>query len=101
MENIRGLSDDPRNLYYPRLSVQCEETGAHTKAVMIRDKRFKYIYRLYEKDEFYDLEKDKEEKKNLIDDPVYSGKISAMKEEVLRFMVETCDTVPVVPDKRE
>lgn len=101
MEDIKGLSDDPRNLYYPRLSVQCEETGAHTKAVMIRDERFKYVYRLYERDEFYDLERDGEEKQNLIDSPVYAQKIAAMKEEVLRFLVETCDTVPVLPDARE
>ena len=42
-----------------------------------------------------------EEKQNLIGSPVYAQKIAAMKEEVLRFLVETCDTVPVLPDARE
>ena len=38
---------------------------------MIRMKNYKYVYRLYEKDEFYNLENDPLELCNEIDNPQY------------------------------
>lgn len=66
---------------------------------MERNLKYKYIYRLYEKDEFYDLEQDPEECRNEIENPCYSGIVAEMKERMLRFLVETGDFVPNRKDR--
>jgi len=86
--------------YWPRLSTQYSEGPEHTKAVMIRMGNLKYTYRLYEKHELYDLDKDPLELKNLIEDPSYSTQIGVLKERLLRFMIETGDYVPNRRDRR-
>lgn len=86
--------------YWPRLSTQYEEGPQHTKAQMIRMENYKYIYRLYEKDEFYDLNVDPTELNNSIDDSKYTQQISQMKERLLRHLIETGDFVPNRRDKR-
>ena len=89
----------PSNLYWARTSVQ-ERMPEHTKAVMIRDDRYKYVYRLYEKDEFYDLKIDPYETNNRIDDSEYNSEIERLKHSMLGFYVETCDVVPKKRDER-
>ncbi len=89
----------PSNLYWARTSVQ-ERMPEHTKAVMIRDDKFKYVYRLYEKDEFYDLSIDPYEKDNRIDDSQYVDEIERLKHNLLDYYVETCDVVPKKRDER-
>lgn len=86
--------------YWPRLSTQYEEGPQHTKAHMIRIDNFKYTYRLYEKDEFYDLSTDPTELDNRIDDNRYSQQILLMKDRLLRHLIETGDFVPNRKDKR-
>jgi arylsulfatase A-like enzyme len=86
--------------YYPRLSTQYSEGPEHTKAVMIRMKNFKYTYRLYEQDEFYDLDKDPYELNNAIEDPAYAQDIKVMRDRLLQFMIETGDYVPNRRDLR-
>jgi hypothetical protein len=87
------------NPYYPRLKVQ-KDSIAHTKATMIRSSQYKYIHRLYEEDEFYDLENDPEEKDNNIHSSVYSFAITDMKMEMLKWYQTTCDIVPFEQDER-
>ncbi|RGT71626.1 sulfatase-like hydrolase/transferase [Mediterraneibacter massiliensis] len=89
----------PEALYWARTSVQ-ESIPEHTKAVMIRDKEYKYIYRLYEGDEFYDLENDPKEMYNEIKNVHFEEKIAIMKERLLRFLIETTDCVPKYRDER-
>ncbi|MGM9602837.1 MAG: sulfatase-like hydrolase/transferase [Faecousia sp.] len=89
---------DPNDLYAPRQLLQSHDTGEHTKAAMIRTKQYKYIRRLQEKDEFYDLEKG--EQINRIDDPVYVSIAAALKENLMDWYMETCDIVPQIPDSR-
>ena len=86
--------------YWPRLHEQGKEGPEHTKATMIRMGHFKYVKRLYEKDEFYDLEKDPLEINNLIDEPQYKEQILLMKERMLTFYQETGDIVPNRRDLR-
>lgn len=88
----------PTSAYWPRLSTQEQEGPEHTKAVMIRMGNLKYVYRLYEKDEFYDLSKDPQELVNEIDNPIYKQNINDMKLRILQFMVETGD---IVPDRKD
>lgn len=91
---------DPNDLYYPRLSLQASDGPEHTKAVMCRTKTHKYVYRLYEQDELYDLVADPSELVNRIDDPSMSVIKDELKNRLLRFMVETADAVPLAPDSR-
>jgi arylsulfatase A-like enzyme len=92
---------NPSNLYWPRVSLQTTDDGPyHGKAVMCRTKDFKYVRRLYEKDELYDLNNDPGELFNLIDDLKYKDIRISMTERMLTWYVETCDVVPFEIDLR-
>ena len=96
MEPLHG----PESPYWPRISTQHESDAAHTKGCMIRMGSLKYILRLYEDDQLYDLEKDPMELENRIGDPAYADALRTMKERMLRFYMETGDFVPTRMDKR-
>ena len=88
-------------LYWPRVSLQTTDDGPyHGKAIMCRTKDFKYVRRLYEKDEFYDLNRDPGEIHNCIDEPKYGSILANLKERMLTWYVETCDVVPFDTDWR-
>ena len=92
---------NPAGLYWPRVGLQSTDDGPyHGKAIMCRTKDFKYVRRLYEKDELYDLNNDPEEKINLIDNSRYKDILISMKERMLTWYVETCDVVPFETDWR-
>jgi arylsulfatase A-like enzyme len=92
--------DDVLRHYWPRLSIQWESHVAHGKAVMCRTRRHKYVRRLYETDEFYDLERDPGETTNRITDPACAAEIARLRERLLTFFLETGDVVPHQPDRR-
>lgn len=102
----RESSSAPRagiaeGLYSPRLRLQTSDDGVyHTKAAMCRTRTHKYVMRLYERHELYDLEKDPLEECNVIDEPAYSHVQTALMERLLRWYMETCDTVPRTTDRR-
>ena len=89
-------------LYAPRIRLQLEEspTLKHSKATMCRTKRFKYVRRAYELDEFYDLAADSGEVNNLINDSSYAEDVMALRELMLEWYMQTCDVVPMQPDQR-
>jgi len=92
---------DPEGLYWPRCSLQIlDDHPWHSKAVMCRTANAKYVYRLYEDDEFYDLTKDPAELHNAIDNPAYRDAIATLRERTLRWLVETADVVPRITDPR-
>lgn len=90
----------PYNPYYPRNNAQKDHV-VHTKATMIRSDKYKYIRRKYEIDEFYDLEKDPNEKNNQIDNPEYKDVIMKMQMAMLQWYQDTCDIVPFTMDHRD
>lgn len=97
------LKNDPpeKGLYWPRVGLQQRDDKPwHGKAAMCRTQRHKYVFRLYEKDELYDLEKDPAEQNNEIDNPHYAETAAALRYRILEWYTETCDTVPRIPDKR-
>jgi arylsulfatase A-like enzyme len=100
MELESTSSQVPGGLYWPRVNLQTSEGPEHTKAVMCRTRDFKYVRRLYESDEFYDLHHDPMELQNRINDRDYADVIPKLKERLLTFYVETCDVVPHETDKR-
>ena len=87
-------------LYWPRLRLQRQEGPEHTKAVMCRTRDYKYVRRLYESDELYDLRADPGELHNRIDDPALSGVLADLKDRLLTFYLETGDVVPHDTDQR-
>lgn len=72
----------------------------HGKVVMVRTKEFKYIKRLYERDELYDLENDPDELHNLIEDESYADVRQDMLERLVHWYMETADAVPYRLDPR-
>ncbi len=100
MELESADSQVPTGLYWPRLRMQRSEGPEHTKAVMCRTRDFKYVRRLYESDELYDLRSDPAELDNRIDDPQLATVLLALKERLLTFYLETGDVVPHDPDRR-
>ena len=91
---------DPSGLYWPRVQLQGSEQGEHSKATMCRSRDYKYVRRLYEKDELYDLAKDPGESDNLIDDADYRDVLAALRERLLTWYQTTCDVVPYKTDVR-
>jgi arylsulfatase A-like enzyme len=87
--------------YWPRLDLQTSDEGPwHTKAAMCRTKTHKYVRRLLEEDELYDLEKDPGELSNVVGDPAYGEVFLALKDRMLTWYMETCDAVPYDTDRR-
>src|SRR5690606_27443898 len=93
-------STDPKSHYWPRLSIQQGDGPEHTKAVMCRTQDYKYVYRLYEQDELYDLNADPGEQHNRIDDPALAAEQERLRVRLLQFLVETSDNVPWKADQR-
>lgn len=100
MELESSSSQRPAGQYWPRVNLQSSEGPEHTKAVMCRTRDYKYVRRLYEKDELYDLRADPRGLHNRIDDPALAGVLAAHKERLLTFYQETCDVVPFDTDRR-
>lgn len=71
-----------------------------TIGVMVRNHKYKYIMRLYEDDELYDLSVDPQENNNLIDDSSKADVLSEMKDRLLKFYLETGSVVPHDLDDR-
>ncbi|MEC6748013.1 sulfatase-like hydrolase/transferase [Marinilactibacillus sp. XAAS-LB27] len=90
---------DPSNPYWARTTEQ-EKMPQHTKAIMIRNQDYKYVYRLYEQDEFYDLKQDPNERKNIIESEKFETVIKDLQGRMLNYFVETSDVVPHVRDSR-
>ena len=91
---------DPTGLYYPRVQLQGREDGSHTKATMCRSRNYKYVRRLYESDELYDLRRDPSELHNLIDEPTYADVLAQLRDRMLEWYQTTCDVVPHKVDMR-
>ncbi len=90
----------PEGLYWPRVDLQRSEGPEHTKATMCRTRDYKYVRRLYEQDELYDLRNDPRELNNRVDDPALAKVLADHKDRLLTFYQETCDVVPFETDKR-
>ena len=100
MEKDSPSFHDPAGLYWPRVQLQGSEGGEHSKAAMCRTRHHKYVRRLYELDELYDLRADPGELHNLIDDPAYADVLARLRERMLTWYQETCDVVPLKTDVR-
>ncbi len=101
MELESAANQLPTGFYYPRLCLQRDDSHPyHTKAAMCRTRTHKYVMRLYESDELYDLTRDPGETRNLIDHPDYRPLRCDLRQRLLTWYMETADVVPHTPDRR-
>ncbi len=100
MELESTSSQAPTGLYWPRVNLQTSEGPEHTKAAMCRTRQYKYVRRLYESDELYDLRADPQELHNRIDDPALADVRAQLADRLLTWYMETADAVPHDPDRR-
>jgi len=101
MELESKSSQNPTGLYWPRISLQnSDEQPWHSKAAMCRTRTHKYVRRLYETDELYDLADDPREQRNAIDDPAHAKVLAELQQRMLSWYMETCDVVPRDTDQR-
>ncbi len=91
---------EPDSEYYPRMKMQDSQGPEHTKATMCRTKDFKYVLRLYEQDELYNLKDDPGELHNIIEDPKYTKIAADFRNRILTWYQSTCDVVPFEEDAR-
>ena len=88
-----AIDEGPTGMYWPRVSGHLN-IPEHTKAIMCRTRDHKYVRRLYETDELYDLRSDPPEVNNRIHDPEMSGVLADLKDRLLSRYLETSDVVP-------
>ena len=82
------------NIYWSRPDLQFTQPEVHGKAVMIRSKDYKYVRRLYDTDELYDLKNDPDEVHNRIADPQLASVRDEMSALMVEWFIETGDQVP-------
>jgi arylsulfatase A-like enzyme len=101
IESFQRFDDPTESLYWPCIVLQVsEERPYHGKGAMCRTKTAKYVRRLYEQDELYDLENDPGELHNCVEDPAYARLLAQLRERLLTWYQETCDVVPMDTDQR-
>ncbi len=100
-----GKAPNPKGLYWGKQSVQEEAIEHIGRSFMLRTPTHKYIRRVYEADELYDLENDPMELHNRIgdaaSDPELKEVLMRLERRLLRWLTETSDITPVGNDRRE
>ena len=96
----RSTSAGTDFLYSPRINLQIGDGPEHSKAVMVRTGDWKYVYRVGEKHELYNLKNDPGELNNVIDDENHGDILQKLRLRMLQFFVETGDVVPLDGDER-
>lgn len=83
----------PESNGYPKMIAYTRKGPEYGKAAMYRTQTHKYIFRMYEQDELYNLETDPHELHNRIDDPALSKILIMLKDHFLQFLMETNDVL--------
>lgn len=87
------------SVMWPRYAAQ-HDNEAHANGAMVRDDKWKYIYRAHGQCELYDMVNDPRELCNLAgEDAVTSVEVRLMRR-VLEWYQDTCDVVPFDKDER-
>ncbi len=86
--------------YDIKAGLQHEDTTLVGKAISIRNKKWTYVYRLYEPAELYDRANDTAELHNIAADPEFSHIGRMLEGEMFKWMVESSDFLPFAKDPR-
>lgn len=94
-----GREASPMDVYWPKKKAQADDE-AHSKGIMLRTDRYKYISRLLGSDELYDMEADPQETTNLIDSASCRDTVIELRYQLMKWLQATDDIVPLEPDRR-
>jgi arylsulfatase A-like enzyme len=86
--------------YDLKCALQHDRPETVGKAVAVRDRRWTYVWRLYEPAEVYDRAADPDEAHNLAGQPEVAEVETRMSRALLRWLVETGDVLPEREDPR-
>jgi arylsulfatase A-like enzyme len=86
--------------YALKASLQHERPELVGRAVAVRTADWTYVHRLYDSDELYDRRRDPHETTNLVDDPALADTRHDLRDQLLTWLVETSDVIPVRADPR-
>ncbi len=91
-----GAHDRPRpcEAYLMKQTALESDRTLNLRAKMIRGHRFKYVYRLDDREELYDIEKDPGELCNVASDPAYEDELSSQRLRMMRKLVEAESVFP-------
>ena len=97
------IKNDPSvdGIYYPKSLQQQEVPESVCRATMVRSLNHKLIRRTSGQDELYDLGKDPQELRNLIDEPGMRETKADLERAMLDWFMRTSDTVPLARDPRK
>lgn len=83
--------------YQGKATVRNRWPEALRRAKMIRTREYKYVYRVADREELYDLRQDPHELHNLASDPAHAGTLREYRDRLLRHLVENEDKRPADP----
>jgi arylsulfatase A-like enzyme len=86
--------------YHNKIGLQQDFPESVGKAMCVRTKEWTYVYRLYEKAELYDRNRDPGETRNLSGRPQFEPVEREMRDRLLRWQLATADAMPWEPDPR-
>ncbi len=88
------------HVYYQKGRIQTDNPDSVAKAAAIRTESHKYVRRLRDRDELYDLVSDPGEQVNLIDSPAHQDLRAELTDRLLNWLLSTSDVVPWDKDSR-
>ena len=94
LEMKQHSTDSKDGGYYQKSRIQTDNPDSVCKSVMVRTHKWKYISRLHDTDELYDMDNDPGELNNLINQPGYSEVQTDLHGELLSWFIRTGDVVP-------
>ena len=85
--------------YHQKAAIQTENRPSVCKSVMVRSGKWKFVMRLSDLDELYDLEADPREMVNLAQNPDHAAIVRELTDRIARWYIETGDYVPREKDE--
>ncbi|KAH7323196.1 alkaline-phosphatase-like protein [Stachybotrys elegans] len=86
--------------YDLKAGLQHQDTELVGKAISLRNEKWTFIYRLYERSELYSRADDPHELHNLIDEPAHKTLAERLERATFKWLLETADVMPWVADPR-
>ncbi|MGB9596408.1 MAG: sulfatase-like hydrolase/transferase [Candidatus Poribacteria bacterium] len=87
-------------IYYDKVRLPLKDPKVFSKAIMIRNERYKYIYCPDDIDELYDLKNDPQELNNIACDFGIESIKRELRDQILAWLIRTSDSPPLEWDKR-
>jgi arylsulfatase A-like enzyme len=90
----------PFGHYAAKIQLQIDHPELVGRCTAMRTERWAYVYRLGGRDELYDRVADPRELVNLASSPKHAGVVRRLRDETLRWLVDTSDVIPPDEDPR-